>query len=45
MSNIPEEKCWQTGIFTDECQCEMCMHLHECSASGYDDEDESNDDE
>ena len=35
---IPEEECWTTGIFTDDCDCEQCMHKFECS--GYEDEDD-----
>lgn len=32
------ENCWQTGNYTDECDCEFCMHKCECS--GYEGEDE-----
>ena len=27
-------KCWATGNYTDECDCEVCDHRFECS--GYD---------
>lgn len=37
-SVYPTELCWQTGIFTDSCECEFCEHKEECS--GYEDEDE-----
>lgn len=32
--------CWQTGNYTDDCCCEMCAHYEECSASGYDEDDD-----
>lgn len=25
------EKCWQTGVFNSECDCEECSHKNECS--------------
>ena len=25
------EKCWQTGVFNSECDCEECSHKDECS--------------
>ena len=37
----PTEKCWQTGIYTDDCECEFCEHKYECS--GYEDEDDEDD--
>ena len=27
----PTEKCWRTGNYTDDCDCEFCNHKHECS--------------
>lgn len=38
----PEEKCWNTGAYTDDCICETCNHAHECSGSNIkeDDDDE-----
>lgn len=36
----PEEFCWNTGRYTDECQCEICMHRSECSAGGEDEDDD-----
>jgi len=27
----PTEKCWETGEYNDECDCEMCDHKFECS--------------
>ena len=35
------EKCWITGIYSDECTCELCDHKHECS--GYENHDEDED--
>ena len=29
--------CWQTGNYTDECDCEFCSHKQECSGYGGDD--------
>lgn len=34
----PNELCWSTGNYTDECDCEFCSHKHECS--GYEGEEE-----
>lgn len=34
----PNEICYQTGNYTDECCCELCDHKYDCS--GYDDDDE-----
>ena len=34
----PNDKCYQTGNYTDECCCELCDHKYDCS--GYDDDDE-----
>ena len=31
------ESCWQTGNYTDQCDCETCNHKEECS--GYDKDD------
>ena len=25
------EKCWKTGVFNSECNCEECSHKDECS--------------
>lgn len=33
----PTEICWETGKYTDECDCELCDHKHECS--GYEGEE------
>lgn len=27
----PNERCWETGNYDGECDCELCMHKHECS--------------
>lgn len=29
----PEDFCWETGIYLDICQCELCDYKYECSAS------------
>lgn len=34
----PNEFCWQTGNYTDNCDCELCSHKYECS--GYDGEED-----
>ena len=31
------EHCWETGEYTDKCDCEMCEHKFECS--GYEGDD------
>lgn len=33
------ELCWSTGNYTDECDCELCMHKHECSGYGGEDDE------
>lgn len=39
----PTKKYWQTGIYTDDFECEFCEHKFECS--GYEDDDyDENDD-
>ena len=32
------EKCWETGNYTDDCNCNLCPHKDECS--GYDNKEE-----
>ena len=32
------ENCWDTGIFTDECDCEVCIHKDECSGGNENDD-------
>ena len=32
------ERCWETGQFTDDCDCELCDHNFECS--GYEDSED-----
>jgi len=34
-----DEKCWETGIYQNECDCYFCEHKEECSGSDADDED------
>ena len=36
---FPTEKCWRTGIYTDECNCDFCEHQFECSAGNIDDDE------
>lgn len=37
----PTEICWETGAFTDGCECEFCSHKFECSGcEKYDDEED-----
>lgn len=38
ISMYPTELCWQTGNYTDDCECEFCEHKEECS--GYENHDE-----
>ena len=37
-SVYPTELCWQTGNFTDDCECGFCGHKEECS--GYEEDDD-----
>ena len=37
---MPSEICWQTGNYNDDCCCELCDHYLECSASGYDEDND-----
>lgn len=37
----PTDLCWQTGHYSDDCDCELCDHKNECS--GYDNNDEDDD--
>ncbi len=34
----PTDICWETGIYSDDCECEFCSHKEECS--GYDNDNE-----
>ena len=36
----PNELCWQTGQYSDDCDCELCMHKSECSGYEGDEDDE-----
>lgn len=36
----PNDKCYQTGNYTDDCDCNLCSHQRECSGSDLEDEDE-----
>ena len=35
----PNDVCWETGNYTDCCDCELCEHKHECSGYEKDDDD------
>ena len=35
------ENCWSTGIFSDECDCESCLHKDECSGYNGDEDGEN----
>lgn len=39
-SKYPTDHCWQTGNYTDNCECEFCEHKEECSGYERDDEDD-----
>lgn len=30
--------CWETGHYSDKCDCNTCIHRDECSGSNADDE-------
>lgn len=34
------ELCWLTGNYTDMCSCWTCSHAYECSASGFEEDDD-----
>ena len=36
----PPDKCWETGEYTDDCNCEVCDHKEECSGADLDDDNE-----
>ena len=33
------DRCYETGIFNDRCDCSTCEHKYECSGSDDDEED------
>lgn len=33
----PTDMCWETGNYTNDCNCDFCQHKFECS--GYEDFD------
>jgi len=35
----PNDICWETGNYSDNCCCATCEHSHECSGSDADDDD------
>ena len=37
----PTDLCYETGEYTDDCECMFCEHKYECS--GYNDDDEDDD--
>ena len=36
----PTDKCWETGEYTDDCNCGCCDHKEECSGADLDDDNE-----
>ena len=38
---LPTEICWETGNYSDNCNCDFCEHKSECS--GYEDYDDIDD--
>ena len=36
----PNDRCYQTGNYTDDCDCNLCSHQRECSGSDLEDEDD-----
>lgn len=34
----PNDLCWETGEYTDDCICDFCDHKYECS--GYEDDND-----
>ena len=38
---LPTEICWETGNYSDNCNCDFCEHKSECS--GYEDHDDMDD--
>ena len=37
-ANLANERCWETGNYSDLCVCDICEHSGECS--GFEDEDD-----
>lgn len=31
-SDEANERCWESGSYNDNCDCNLCIHSHECSA-------------
>ena len=40
MSKYPTERCWETGEYSDDCECRFCQHQYECSGADLDDEED-----
>ena len=36
----PTDKCWETGEYTDDCNCEFCDHKEESSGADLNGDDE-----
>lgn len=34
------DRCFETGIYNDRCDCATCSHKYECSGSEYDEDEE-----
>ena len=35
----PQEVCWETGLYNDDCICELCEHYYECMYGSEDEEE------
>lgn len=35
----PQEACWKTGLYNDDCICELCEHYYECMYGSEDEEE------
>jgi len=30
LAETPNDLCWSTGVYTDNCMCEVCEHFDDC---------------
>ena len=37
------EICWATGIYDNDCECEICEHKNECSGYDHEEDDDKED--
>lgn len=35
----PTDRCWETGVYTDDCICDFCSHKEICSGYDYSDDE------